>query len=85
MAIHKIPIERLSPEAIRGVIEEFILREGTDYGETEASIETKIHQVKSKLEKGMSVLVFDDKSETINILNADDPALKKLEASRCPV
>ncbi len=77
--IHIIPIERLSPEAVQGVIEEFILREGTDYGETEASMETKIHQVKSKLEKGLSVLVFDDVSETTNILNADDPILKKLE------
>jgi len=79
MAIHKIPIERLSPEAVRGVVEEFVLREGTDYGETEASIETKIHQVKTKLEKGLLVLVFDDVSETTNILNADDPVLKKLE------
>ncbi len=79
MAIHKIPIERLSPEAIRGVIEEFILREGTDYGEKETSMETKIHQVRIKLEKGLSVLVFEDVSETTNILNADDPVLKKLE------
>ena len=38
---HIIPIERLSPEAIQGVIEEFILREGTDYGEKETSMETK--------------------------------------------
>lgn len=37
--IHIIPTERLSPEAIQSVIEEFILREGTDYGETEGSME----------------------------------------------
>jgi len=80
--IHIVPIERLSPEAVRGVVEEFILREGTDYGEKEASMEMKIYQVRTKLEKGLSVLVFDDASGTTNILNADDPALKKLGARR---
>ena len=78
--IHIIPIERLSPEAIQGVIEEFILREGTDYGEKETSMETKIRQVRTKLEKKLSVLVFDDESETTNILHTDDPVLIKMEA-----
>ena len=76
---HIIPTERLSPEAIQGVIEEFILREGTDYGEKETSMETKIRQVRTKLEKKLSVLVFDDESETTSILHTDDPVLKKME------
>ena len=78
--IHIIPTERLSPEAIQGVIEEFILREGTDYGEKETSMEKKIHQVRAKLEKKLSVLVFDDETETTSILHTDDPVLKKMEA-----
>ena len=49
MTIHKIPVHNLSPEALRGVIEEFISREGTDYGEIEASQATKFMQVKFKL------------------------------------
>ncbi len=76
MSIHIIPIDRLSPKALRGVIEEFISREGTDYGAREVSPEIKFSQVKHKLEKGLAVLVFDDETETTNILLADNPLLK---------
>jgi uncharacterized protein YheU (UPF0270 family) len=78
MSIHKIPVNKLSPEALQGVIEEFISRNGTDYGEIETSRETKFRQVKYKLETGSAVLIFDDKTETTNIFLANDPVLKKL-------
>jgi uncharacterized protein len=78
MAIHIIPIDKLSPEALKGVVEEFILREGTDYGERETSREMKFQQVKTKLEKGLAVLVFDDEAETTNIFSADNPVLNKI-------
>ena len=81
MSIHKIPVNKLSPEALQGVIEEFVSRAGTDYGEIEASMETKFRQVKYKLEKGSAVLIFDDETETTNIFLADDPILRKLDTS----
>jgi len=80
MSIHIIPVNRLSPEALDGVIKEFILREGTDYGDREVSLETKLLQVKNKLEKELAVLIFDDETETTNIIPADNPILKKTEA-----
>ena len=80
MAVHKIPVDKLSPEALQGVIEEFISRAGTDYGEIEASTDTKFRQVKQKLENGLAVLIFDDETETTNIFLADNPVLKGLEA-----
>ncbi len=79
MATHIIPVSRLSPEALQGVIQEFVLREGTDYGDREVSLETKLRQVKNKLEKGLAVLVFDDETETTNIISADNPILKRLQ------
>jgi len=79
MSVHKIPVNSLSPEALQGVIEEFISRAGTDYGEIEASQETKFRQVKYKLENGLAVLIFDDETETTNIFLANDPVLKKLD------
>ena len=79
MSVHKIPVDKLSPEALQGVIEEFISRAGTDYGEIEASTDTKFRQVKQKLENGLAVLIFDDETETTNIFLADDPVLKGLE------
>jgi uncharacterized protein YheU (UPF0270 family) len=79
MSIHIIPVNKLSAIALKGVIEEFISRGGTDYGAVESSLETKFKQVKYKLKDGLAVLVFDDETETTNIFLADDPILKKLE------
>jgi uncharacterized protein YheU (UPF0270 family) len=50
MSVHRIPVNKLGSKALRGVIEEFISRAGTDYGEVEASQETKFRQVKQILE-----------------------------------
>jgi uncharacterized protein len=80
MAIHTIPVNRLSPEALRGVIEEFIAREGTDYGEIEVSPETSFRQVKRRLDNGSAVLIFDDEAETTNIFLADNPILRRIKA-----
>ena len=78
MSIHRIPVNKLSREALKGVIEEFISRDGTDYCEVETSAETKFRYVKQKLEKGLAVLIFDDEAETTNIFLADDPILKRI-------
>ncbi len=80
MSIHIVPIDRLSPEALQGVIEEFVSREGTDYGEREVSPETSLRQVRHKLEKGLAVLIYDDETETTNIFLADNPILRKIQA-----
>lgn len=81
MSIHLIPLNKLSARALQGVIEEFISRNGTDYGAVEASLETSIRQVKSRLRSGSAVLLFDDETETTNIFLADDPVLKKIDAA----
>ena len=79
MSIHLIPVNKLSAKALQGVIEEFISRNGTDYGAIEADPETSIRQVRAKLESGSAVLVYDDETETTNIFLSDDPVLKKLD------
>jgi hypothetical protein len=74
------PVEVLyCPKALQGVIEEFISRDGIDYGEIEVSPGTKFRRVKHKLEKGLAVLVFDDETETTNIFSTDNPILKKMK------
>jgi len=55
MPIHIIPVNKLSAKALKGVIEEFISRAGTDYGAVEISMETKVSQVKYKLENGLVI------------------------------
>jgi len=79
MAGYRIPVERLSPEALAGVIEAFVAREGTDYGAHEASREAKFRQVNEQILRGSAVIVFDGETESVNILPAGDPVLKKLD------
>lgn len=80
MSVHIIPINVLSHEALKGVIEEFISREGTDYGDTEVSPERSFVQVKYKLERGLAVLIYDDETETTNIFPADNPIVRKIKS-----
>jgi uncharacterized protein YheU (UPF0270 family) len=63
---------QLSPEALRGLIEEFVTREGTDYGAIERSVEEKIAQVSAQLASGEARLVFDPTTQTTNIVVARD-------------
>ncbi len=65
----EVPYEQLSPEALLGVIKEFVTREGTDYGHVEVSLEDKIAQVKRQLERGEVRVLFDAKEQTINLVS----------------
>ena len=47
-----IPHEMLSLEALHGVIEAFVTREGTDYGTQDVSLATKVVQVRQQLDAG---------------------------------
>ncbi|MDG1733714.1 MAG: YheU family protein [Thalassotalea sp.] len=63
-----IPIEQLDSDTLDNIIQEYILREGTDYGLQECSMEQKIAQIKAQLKTKKIVLVFSELHETINIL-----------------
>ena len=79
MSALKIPYDQLNPDTLHGVIEEFVTRDGTDYGEVEVSLETKIAQVLGQLKSGKAVIVFDQATETSNILRSDASAFQNLE------
>jgi uncharacterized protein len=62
-----IPHQILSPEALHGVIEAFVTREGTDYGIQDVSLATKVLQVQQQLEAGTAVIVYDAETESCTI------------------
>ena len=74
----KIPYDQLSPEALQGVVEEFVTRDGTDYGEVEIPLATKIAQVMTQLRSGKTVIVYDQETDSGTILRTDDPLVKTL-------
>jgi len=65
-----IPHEELSADALRGVVEAFVLREGTEYGAHDVALEAKVAQVLRQLERGEARVIFDPASEVIDIVTA---------------
>jgi uncharacterized protein len=63
-----IPHTELSAEALRSVVESFVLREGTDYGEREISLDQKVAQVLRQLERGEARIIFDPELESVDIV-----------------
>jgi len=76
-----IPYKELSVDALQGLIEEFITREGTDYGADEVNLDTKVLQVRRQLEKGEVVIVFDSSTESVSLLTRQDALLLERQAN----
>lgn len=63
-----IPQAALSAEALRGIVESFVLREGTDYGSKEFSFDEKVLHILRQLERHEAKITYDPTSETVNIV-----------------
>ncbi|USH02681.1 YheU family protein [Grimontia kaedaensis] len=62
-----VPWQEIPEETLRNLVEHFVLREGTDYGEQEASFEEKVEQVYNLLKNKEAVVVFSELHETVDI------------------
>jgi uncharacterized protein len=65
-----VPYSDLAADLLHAVVESYVLREGTDYGEKEFSLEDKVAHVISQLKRGDAQIVFDPESETVSITRA---------------
>jgi len=78
----ELPPDALSPEALRDLVEEFVTRDGTDYGAVERGVEEKVAQVTTQLRSGEARLVFDPETETANIVLAGNRESKLASRAR---
>jgi uncharacterized protein len=62
-----VPYTELAADLLHAVVESFVLREGTDYGEKEFSLEDKVAHVIGQLRRGEARIVFDPETETVSI------------------
>jgi uncharacterized protein len=69
-----VPHTELTADALRGVIDSFVLREGTDYGERDVSHDAKVQHVMRQLERGEARIMFDpvDSSVTIVVVRSNE-------------
>lgn len=68
MDVIEIPFGFLTGDALRGLIDEFVSREGTDYGQGEYTLDEKAASVRRQLENGRAVIVYDPDTENCNIV-----------------
>jgi uncharacterized protein YheU (UPF0270 family) len=62
-----VPMTQLAPGTLQALVESFVLREGTDYGEQEVPLATKVAQVVGQLQRGEARIVFDPATESVDI------------------
>jgi len=62
-----VPYQELSQSALRGLVESFVLREGTEYGPKEVPLDVKHAQVMRLLEKGNARIVFNPLMQSADI------------------
>ena len=58
----------LTPTALRGLVEEFVTRDGTDYGSVEKTLDQKVAALMRQLERGEATIVYDSESQTTSIV-----------------
>jgi uncharacterized protein YheU (UPF0270 family) len=75
----QIPVDRLDPDTLTRVIEEYVSREGTDYGQSNPDLLGKVESIRRKLKCGEAVLCYDEVSESCHILSRE--AFRSLQKS----
>lgn len=69
----EIPKDRLDAATLRAIVEEFVTREGTDYGDRLYSLDEKVAHVLAQLERGEVRVLFDPATETVTLAPREDP------------
>ena len=77
-----IPPDQLNRETLENLVEEFVSRDGTDYGVEEVSLATRTAQVLGQLKRGDAVIVYDSEHDNCTILSADEGAGMKTEMDK---
>ena len=64
-----IPWQDLDSDTLNNLLEHFVLREGTEYGEHDVSLADKVDEVRQQLKQGLAVIVYSELHESINIVS----------------
>jgi len=64
----EVPYQDISPDALQGLLEDFVTRQGYDTAETELSLEDLANQVRQQLVLGQLSIVYDAVTESVTVL-----------------
>lgn len=66
-----VPWKDMPPETLTNLIEEFVTRDGTDYGDQEIPTATKVEQVRNQLKREDAFVVFDEVTESVSVMGKE--------------
>ena len=66
----EVPCTELSQDTLRRLAEEYVTRDGTDYGARERTLEEKVEALLAALRRGDARIFYESVSGTINIVDA---------------
>ncbi|NQZ32129.1 MAG: YheU family protein [Oceanospirillaceae bacterium] len=64
-----IPFNSIPVDTLQNLIEEFVTREGTDYGDYQQTLEDKVNSVRQRLSSGEVVILFIESTQSVNIVD----------------
>lgn len=64
----EVPPQRLAPDVLDALLEEFASRDGTDYGVVELALEQKVGSLRAQLQRGELLLLYELASEHWDLL-----------------
>ena len=79
-----IPYQDLDSDTLHNLIEYFILREGTDYGDKEISLPEKSQKVLEQLKHGSVVILYSELSESVTLIHKDQLSQQQLKNEENP-
>lgn len=67
-----MPLGRVDPEQLQALLEEYVSRDGTDYGARETSLARRVEQLGSQMRDGSLQLLFETESQQWDIVQVDE-------------
>ena len=64
----EIPYDQMTPDTLKRMIQEFVTRDGADWGDAGCALEDKVEQVLQQLRDKKIKVVFDLRSQTANLV-----------------
>lgn len=66
----EVPWDAIDADTLHRLVEEFVTREGTDYGQVEIDLETKVQQIINGLKRRQWLIIVDTAMENTHIVEA---------------
>ena len=68
----EVPYQIIPEETLQNLVEEFVSRDGTDYGEYEVELSQKVDQVIALLKSGKAQIVYDEQYDTCSVVPSEE-------------